>query len=186
MTSRAKLPDKLSTYPKEYFAIIPWARDQLTVSKAVYLPPSGAFSKSEAHRLRFRLNSLRKSLEFWAPNSDLTLMSQELVFLLAECFEGAHTGQWYIKIEGKSFEKLVEWHKIPGFEDIVTELEIPKPELDEIEIDRRNAGAAGATDFPVDDQLPPDETGTDPMPAVGSADYLDQALSLTKKDEEQT
>ena len=181
MTKQTKLPDKLSTYPKEYFALIPWARDQLTVSKAIYLPPSGAFSKSEAHRLRFRLNSLRKSLEFWAPNSDLTLMSQDLVFLLAESLEGIHAGQWYIKIEGKSFEKLIEWHKIPGFEDIVTELEIPKPELNEAEIDRRNAGASTDT---VDDQLPPDETDPEQMPAVGSTDYLDQALSLTKKDEE--
>ena len=103
---------------------------------------------------------------------------------MAESLEGIHAGQWYIKIEAKSVEKMIEWHKIPGFEDIVTELEIPKPELIEAEIDRRNAGASTDTDT-TDDQLPPDETGTDPMPAVGSADYLDQALSLTKKDEEQ-
>ena len=104
---------------------------------------------------------------------------------MVESLEGIHAGQWYIKIEGKSVEKIIEWNKMPGFEDIVTELEIPKPELNEAEIDRRNAGAAGATDFPTDDQLPPDEIDPEQMPAVGSADYLDQALSLTKKDEEQ-
>ena len=85
MTKR-KLPDQLSTFPAELFGVLKWSHEKLTENgvEIKEVTVGSNLPKPQATRLRFRLNQLRKSLEFWAPNDELSEQAKNLMF--AEAF----------------------------------------------------------------------------------------------------
>ena len=127
---KTRLPDKLTTFPKELFGMLEWAHLQLTEGKdseSNLVLLTEPLPSSSAMRFRFRLNKLRKSLDFWAPNSKDNTRAKNLVFVFQDD-KGAQEGFKIVAAHLRHIEKTVDWNKLPGFTEIMEAIEIPEEE----------------------------------------------------------
>ena len=123
-------PNKLSSYDKTYFAIIHYAHAKLTVQSEPVIILTNLTAK-EAQREVFQFNSLRKSLEYYAPNHKLTRWAKAIKFYYE--IENV-TYKLYVTKADAIPEKLLSKYNenIPNLKRFI--LDIPKEEREEIEI----------------------------------------------------
>lgn len=126
-----KIPPQLKTYPKELYAVLSWAHKELTdnVVQIKNITIGKDLTKAQANRLRFRLNQLGRSLEFWAPNAEISQQSENLMFFMRLTDRTKDDELWNVNASLRSSESLLDCNTLPGFDKILKELEIPKAEI---------------------------------------------------------
>ena len=137
-----KIPEQLDTYPEELFGVLQYAHEVLigehpTEPQLLEVAVTGSIANSAASRVRFRLNQLRKSLDFWAPNSELAVNSQNLMFTLAGNSAEGSEGVQVIAKHRKKSAKAMKFEQIPGLIDTISKVEVPKPEISIEEVERK-------------------------------------------------
>ena len=109
-----KLPYKLSSYPQELFALLKYAstRGGVTISLE---------SKGQSQKLVLDLNQLRKSLNFWSPEHELTDVAKKHIFV-------KDGNSVHIRRRDAIYNKI---RNLPGFSESLTYIQDNIPEDDE-------------------------------------------------------
>lgn len=112
-------PLPLSSFPKEYYALIELAN---TTEDGVLKIPVA--TRAAATTLTYTLNRMRKSLEFWAPSHRLSKLASQFKFTKgAPATHGTHM----VVIEPR-LPPITNLESLKGFSEVLAEVEIPTPE----------------------------------------------------------
>ena len=138
--TKTRLPNALGTFQREYFALVSYAHDKLFAEGETAVQVAFKM-KPELTRTVAQLNSLRKSLEYWAPNSEVTAQINQIKFDKAEGFvpstpydEEKQGDVTYILVITRKHTELDADElkaQLPKFALAVKNVKIPTPEFDE-------------------------------------------------------
>lgn len=125
-------PDKLDTFPPEFFGLLKLIKKQLTsgIPEVVLFPIE---NKKTAQRKIFLLNTFRKSLQVYAPKSEYTEIANAVTF-----FKRPHTDDlpegfapvvFSVCARNRVDTDFSTLYKNPEFEEIMKTIEIPDTEV---------------------------------------------------------
>ena len=157
-------PNKLTSYDKTYFAVLKWLSNKLKEEDSVTILVG--ITGKEAQREVFQFNSLRKSLEYYAPNHELTNAIKGIQFKIESdtldisCDKFSVIAENYSKIPKDIKSRYDRLHKI-----CYEEIEIPEVEKRPIEV---------KVDNPSQDNTPLEHPTTQASNQPFNDKYLDE------------
>ena len=125
-----KLPSNLEVYPREYYALVFWADERLTEipNKPIAIPMP---NRSRAAKFVLTANRLRRSLNYFAPQAEVTSKINALTFARVEVpalnhpYKSNTPTVWQVVIDRRQ-QDLSFLSDLEGFADKLRTVEIPE------------------------------------------------------------